>query len=126
MLAIDRSPLHIERSQRRNEPCLASGRLSLAAVELAELDTGEARFEKVFAINVNVFWTGPSTGELAAVRRALAPDGRRFLFYALLGPEQARRAVEDASTLLQAEGFVEPEVLAPTPTMVCCISGVRL
>jgi cyclopropane fatty-acyl-phospholipid synthase-like methyltransferase len=126
MLAIDRSPLQIERSRRRNDACIASGRFSLEAVELAELDTGEARFDKVFAINVNVFWTGPATGELAAVRRALAPDGRLFLFYALPGPEQARRAVEDVSGLLQAEGFVEPEVLAPTPTMVCCVSGVRL
>ena len=43
MLAIDRSSIQIERSRRRNEAHLASGRLSLDSVELAELDVGNAR-----------------------------------------------------------------------------------
>ena len=123
MLGIDRSPLQIERSQRRNEACVASGRLRLAAVELAELDAGEARFDKVFAIDVNVFWLGPAKKELAAVREALAPDGRLFLFYAPPGPERARQAVERVSAALRAEGFAAPEVLTRTPTLVCCVSG---
>jgi cyclopropane fatty-acyl-phospholipid synthase-like methyltransferase len=125
MLAIDRSPIQIQRARRRNEGCLASGRLSLEAIEVAALETGEARFDKVFAINVNVFWLGPATKELAAVRRALAPRGRLFLFYEPQSAERARQAVERVTTRLRAEGFKGPEVLAPTLTLVCCVSGVR-
>jgi cyclopropane fatty-acyl-phospholipid synthase-like methyltransferase len=122
MLAIDRSPLQIERSRRRNEACLASGRLSLEAVGLAELDAGEERFDKVFAIDVNVFWLGPAKEELAAVGKALAPGGGLFLFYAPPGPERARRAVEGVTAALQAAGFAAPEVVATSPTLVCCVS----
>lgn len=43
MLAIDRSSIQIERARCRNEAHLASGRLSLDSVELAELDVGNAR-----------------------------------------------------------------------------------
>jgi SAM-dependent methyltransferase len=59
LLAIDRSPVQIERAGRRNEANVASGRLSLQAVALADLDAGNEEFDKVFAINVNPFWLGP-------------------------------------------------------------------
>jgi protein-L-isoaspartate O-methyltransferase len=45
MLAIDRSPIQIERARRRNDAHLAAGRLSLRTVELADLDAGDARFD---------------------------------------------------------------------------------
>jgi cyclopropane fatty-acyl-phospholipid synthase-like methyltransferase len=126
MLAIDRSPIQIERARRRNEGCVASGRLSLEAIELAALATGEARFDKVFAINVNVFWLGPATKELAAVRRALALGGGLFLFYEPPRAERTRQAVERVTAHLRAEGFTEPVVLAPKRTLVCCVSSLRL
>jgi predicted methyltransferase len=59
------------------------------------------------------------------VRRALAPRGRLFLFYEPPSAERARQAVERVTARLRAEGFKGPEVLAPTPTLVCCVSGVR-
>jgi cyclopropane fatty-acyl-phospholipid synthase-like methyltransferase len=46
MLAIDRSPIQIERTRKRNEAHLASGRLEVEGVELADLDVGARRFDK--------------------------------------------------------------------------------
>ena len=124
MLAIDRSAIQIERARRRNEAYVASGRLAVETVDIADLDVeGGARFDTVFAINVNVFWLGPAAEELARVRRALAPGGRLFLFYEPPGAARARQVVELVAAVLRAEGFAEPQTPAPTPTLLCCISA---
>src|SRR5215218_7505352 len=59
LLLIDRSTTAIERTRRRNPEHVASGRLALQTVDVADFDPGTARFDKVFAVNVNVFWTTP-------------------------------------------------------------------
>jgi cyclopropane fatty-acyl-phospholipid synthase-like methyltransferase len=125
MRAIDRSAIQIERARRRNEAHLASGRLSLQTVELADLDLGCARFDKIFAINVNLFWLGPARAEIDAVRRALAPGGRLFLFYETPAPERARHAAERLTGVLQAEAFTEQQWLTPTPTLFGCVTAPR-
>jgi cyclopropane fatty-acyl-phospholipid synthase-like methyltransferase len=125
MLAIDRSSVQIERGRRRNEPHFASGRLSLEAVELADLDVGEERFDKVLAINVNPFWLGPATAELAAVRRAMAPGGRLFLVYEAPGPEGAREGAERLAAVLDAEGFEQVERHVGGPTLVASVFRPR-
>jgi SAM-dependent methyltransferase len=122
MLAIDRSPIQIERARRRNEAHLASGRLSPDGVALAEFDIANAGFDKAFAINVNLFWLGPAAAELAAVRRALAAGGRLFLFYEAPGPERAREIAERQAAVLEAEPFTEPEILTRSPTLVGCVT----
>jgi cyclopropane fatty-acyl-phospholipid synthase-like methyltransferase len=123
VLAIDRSAIQIERARRRNEAHVAAGRLALETVDIVDFDTGDRRFDKVFAINVNVFWIGSATEELARVRRALAPAGRLFLFYEPPGPARAREVVERLGDVLRAQGFAEPQTLAPAPTRLCCISA---
>ena len=55
LLVIDRSTAAIERTRRRNPEHVASGRLALETVDVADFDPGTARFDKVFAINVNAF-----------------------------------------------------------------------
>jgi SAM-dependent methyltransferase len=79
LFLIDRSATAIERTRRRNPQHLASGRLALETVDLADFDPGKAKFNKVFA--VNVFWRTPTTEGLACIRRALVDDGQFFLFY---------------------------------------------
>jgi len=125
MLAIDRSATQIERARRRNEACLASGRLALEALDLAELDVDDASFDKVFAVNVNVFWVGPARAELAVVRRALAPGGRLFLFYETPGRERARHVMERLNAILEAEGYPKPEVTSPSPAWISCVARPR-
>ena len=119
---IDRSTAAIERTRRRNEEHIATGRLTLETVELAEFDAGNAHFDKIFAVNVNIFWTTPATRELAQVRKAIAPSGRLFLFYETPSAGRARQVAERVAKVLRATGYVEPENLAPAANLVCCIS----
>jgi hypothetical protein len=52
LFLIDRSATAIERTRRRNPRHLASGRLAVETVDLADFDPGKAKFNKVFAVNV--------------------------------------------------------------------------
>jgi hypothetical protein len=70
-------------------------------------------------------WLGPAKAEVEAVRRALAPGGRVFLFYETPGPERARHAAQRLTAVLQAEAFTEPEWLTPTPTLFGCVTAPR-
>jgi cyclopropane fatty-acyl-phospholipid synthase-like methyltransferase len=120
LLLIDRSATAIERTRRRNPEHVASGRLALETVDLADFDPGDARFDKVFAVNANVFWTTPATEELALIDRALEPHGRLFLFYETPSAAQARQALARVVDALRANGFAEPQLLSRTPTLVGC------
>jgi cyclopropane fatty-acyl-phospholipid synthase-like methyltransferase len=112
MLAIDRSPAQVERARRRNEEHVAAGRLELRALDVADLDAGAARFDKAFAIDVNVFWTSPASRELARLRDALVASGQLFLFFAPPDPVRAGEIGRRAADSLRAAGFDEPEVAA--------------
>jgi hypothetical protein len=100
-----RSATAIERTRRRNQKHVATGRLALETVDLADLDSGKARFNKAFAVNVNVFWTTQATEELAHIRMGLDHDGRLFLFYEMPTAARGRQAlarVVDARTASQS------------------------
>ncbi len=122
LLLIDRSATAIERTRRRNPGHVASGRLALETVDLADFEPGEARFDKVFAVNVNVFWTTPATEELACIRRALAHDASLFLFYETPSAARARQVAGRVADVLRANRFAEPQLLSRSATLVGSVS----
>ncbi len=122
LLVIDRSATAIERTHRRNPEHVASGRLALETVDMADFDPGKTRFDKVFAVNVNVFWTTPATDELARIRKALDYDGRLFLFYETPSSARGRQAVARVVDALRANGFAEPRLVSRSATLVGCVA----
>ena len=122
LLLIDRSATAVERTRRRNPEHAASGRLALETVDLAAFDPGKARFDKVFAVNVNVFWTTPATEELACIRKALDPDGRLCLFYGTPSAVRARQVVARVVDALRANGFAEPQLVSRSATLAGCVA----
>jgi len=78
--AIDRSHAAITAATARNRDHVAAGKVTLEAVPLADAAFTGRRFDKIFAVNVNAFWT---TGmrELAIVKRALHSQGTLYLVY---------------------------------------------
>jgi SAM-dependent methyltransferase len=89
--AIDRSEIAISAALLRNEDHVAAGKVSFRHTALEDM-TGPARsFDKIFAVNVNLFWLDAARG-LDVVRKLLAPGGTLFLFYeppSLAGRKQA-------------------------------------
>lgn len=81
LVAIDRSATAVSRATARNTAHIDAGRLTLVTTDLAGYEHTGMRFDTIFAMNVNVFWTGAADREWAAVDGLLRPGGRLFLFY---------------------------------------------
>ena len=120
--AIDRSSTAIARAQTRNVHHLESGRLVLEQAALADFRT-DRRFDKAFAVNVNVFWTTPGRAECDVLRSVLAPHGLVHLVYG--GPDGVGRDVSDVVTANLAAGGFTASVRRGPPQQpsLLCITG---
>ncbi|XID90792.1 class I SAM-dependent methyltransferase [Paenibacillaceae bacterium WGS1546] len=76
---IDRSDKMIDTAMKRNAEHVASGKASFLAASLHEADLGQKRFDKIFAVNVNLFWM-KAVRELEIVKERLSPGGAVYLF----------------------------------------------
>jgi SAM-dependent methyltransferase len=114
IVAIDRSATMVRLALQRNTEHIAAGRASIHHGEVDSTLLAGERFDKVFAVNVNLFWTGPAARELAAIRRLLRPGGALYLCYE---PPVAARAAELAEKLvaeLGKHGFAATTTITPT------------
>ena len=82
-VGIDRSATAVRRAAARNPTA------TFLQSDLASLAVDD-RFDRLLAIDVNVFWTGPATAELAVLRRMLVPDGRLVVAYELMTVDDPR------------------------------------
>jgi cyclopropane fatty-acyl-phospholipid synthase-like methyltransferase len=88
-LGIDRSSTAVKASTARNRQHIERGTARFEHQALEDLDPSALPvFDKIFAINVNLFWTRPAQPELALVRKMLADGGGVHLFYD--SPEPAK------------------------------------
>src|SRR5687768_6912884 len=76
LVAIDRSATAISRAQARN-----GDRVTFEQTDLAGLQGHDQAFDQAFAVNVNVFWTGPADAECTTLARVLRPGGTLLLVY---------------------------------------------
>jgi SAM-dependent methyltransferase len=95
-VGIDRSATATGAAARRIPAAIASGRAEVLTVALADLDPGaRGPVDRVLAINVNVFWTGPATWELAILSALLSPGGTLDLVYGSDGGIEPRPDIAD-------------------------------
>lgn len=77
---IDRSELQVRRARARVAGLPRVPAVHRLSLEDAPSQLGEAAFDTIVAMNVNVAWTAPEVAG-AALRRLLAPRGRVLLGY---------------------------------------------
>ncbi|WP_369270356.1 class I SAM-dependent methyltransferase [Streptomyces sp. R11] len=124
--AIDRSATAVEAARRRNEGCVAAGRAVFRTASLEDSAFPDASFDRILAVNVNLFWVRSPDSELAALRRWLAPGGALCLCWE---PPDARRAEEIAGKVaaaVAAQGFVAEVRVGATAAgsgLVCVRAG---
>src|SRR5688572_26314563 len=58
--AIDKSPAMIEKAIRRNQKNIEQGKVKFIQSELLEFEENDVKFNKIFCLNINLFWTGKS------------------------------------------------------------------
>jgi SAM-dependent methyltransferase len=115
--AIDRSPTAIRRAAARNAGHVAAGRAVLRTADLEslradDLPDGPGGYDKVFAMNVNLFWVRTPARELELIQTLLKPGGALFLFYGYGTPGRGPATVPGALAGHLTDGGFTVEALA--------------
>lgn len=74
LTAVDRSPKMIEAAARRNAAYVEAGTAEFLVGTLEELELGDRRFDRIFAVRVGLFHREPERARRLA-ERWLAPGG---------------------------------------------------
>jgi ubiquinone/menaquinone biosynthesis C-methylase UbiE len=80
LTAVDRSPKMIEAATRRNAKFVAAGKAEFLVATLEELDLGDRRFDKIFAVRVGLFHRDPDRAH-ALIEPWLAAGGSVSSFF---------------------------------------------
>lgn len=99
LVAIDRSAKAIAAATVRNADAIAAGTVEFGTTALEDVEPAAlGRFDKILAINVNLFWVRPAHRELQLVAQMLEPDGLLRLCY---DPPDAARLTQLETTLVE-------------------------
>jgi ubiquinone/menaquinone biosynthesis C-methylase UbiE len=101
---LDRSAIATRAARERNRDAIATGRVTFETAALSEADLPARTFDKVLAVNVNLFWLDAAT-ELTVLRRALESNGILCLVYEPPSPDKARDISRRVQSNLEAAGF---------------------
>jgi len=82
LTAIDRSAKMIQAATRRNVAYVEAGKAEFLVATLEDLDLGDRRFDKIFAVRVGLFHRKPERAR-GLVERWLAPDGALLVYFDL-------------------------------------------
>ncbi|QIG51554.1 class I SAM-dependent methyltransferase [Nordella sp. HKS 07] len=126
ILAIDRSATAIAAARRESKSWQGADKAAFRHMALADLDESEGLFDKMFAINVNLFWTD-ARAELPVVRKSLKKKGRLYLFYEPPVAAQRDGIAGLVRDKLQASGLTVETVVkkndsAPLLCLTCAVS----
>jgi SAM-dependent methyltransferase len=92
LTAVDRSAKMIRAASRRNAAHVEAGRAEFLVADLEDLDLGDRRFDKIFAVRVGLFHREPARARGLA-EKWLAPGGALSVFHDQPpGPNAARRS----------------------------------
>jgi ubiquinone/menaquinone biosynthesis C-methylase UbiE len=80
LTAVDRSSKMIDDAARRNAAYVRAGKAEFLVATLEDLDLGDRRFDKIFAVRVGLFHREPERA-CNLVERWLVPGGRVFAFF---------------------------------------------
>ncbi len=80
LTAVDRSSKMIQAATRRNAAHIEAGKAEFLVATLEDLDLGNRRFDKIFAVRVGLFHREPERAR-GIVERWLAPGGALFVFF---------------------------------------------
>jgi len=120
--AIDQSEKMIAIAGKRNQNGIASGRAVFHTRALHEVDFAGQQFNKIFAVNINVFWLKPSQ-ELSVIKKLLMPSGVLYLIYEPPVVNKIQEIADKVTNNLRIHDFSIKEVLFK-PYGVCITASL--
>lgn len=128
VVGIDHSALMHRTATRRNARAIATGRVKLHVASPDTLPPFELPFDKVFAVNVYMFWSDP-VAALRALSSVMKPGGLIALTFQPrnrgAAKQDARRGGEGIADSLRAAGFLDVriDVWPIRPIDAVCVLG---
>ncbi|TLS52473.1 class I SAM-dependent methyltransferase [Paenibacillus antri] len=120
VLAIDQSEKMIESAGRTNADYVKEGKVKFIAAPLHQVDLRQEQFNKVLAVNVNLFWM-KAARELAMLKDRLLPGGAVYLYNQPPTKEKVGEVAERTVNNLLNAGFHVKSVvigeIAPLPVV---------
>jgi SAM-dependent methyltransferase len=104
VVGVDRSATMVATAARRNLAAIESGRVRLATAVLTSAELEAASVDVVVSFNVRAFGTPPGV-EWDVVDRVLAPDGRVFVAFSVMGPGADGPIADTVERLAGERGF---------------------
>jgi SAM-dependent methyltransferase len=111
MVALDRSATMIAAAAERNREHVEEKKLALYTAAIGDGVLGEQTFDKIFAVNVNLFWVSDPAEELEAIRTHLAPEGTLHLFWEPPSPDKTPAMANKVGAALERNGFTFTQIL---------------
>lgn len=127
IVAIDRAATMVRLATNRNVAHVNAGRADIRCVGFESADLDPLRFDKIFAVNVSMFWLGDATPQIERVRSLLKPDGRLYVFGERPTAAHATANLTSTTLLLEAHGFATTTASATRGKgqVLTCVSGAR-
>jgi ubiquinone/menaquinone biosynthesis C-methylase UbiE len=125
IVAIDRSVTMAKTAEQRNIDSVEAGRAVFLATSLDAAQLDGERFDKVFAVNVNLFWVRSSARELDLIRRVLKRNGAMYLFYEPPHAPRAMAIADNVVAFLTEQGFATTTLTTttrPGRAVVCVVA----
>lgn len=121
--AIDKSDAMVSKAVERNRAFIREKKAQVLKRALLALKPGPPSYNKIFAFNVNVFWTTSAAKELGVIRQQLTRQGSLYLFYQPPSIGGMKRICETVSHNLAQEQFKVNDILfEESPAIAsCCI-----
>jgi ubiquinone/menaquinone biosynthesis C-methylase UbiE len=125
VVGFDHSALMVEQARRRNAKAMAAGQVELLLGGMERVSDLHLRFDKVFAINVYMFWQDP-VAALRALQGVMKPGGTIAM---VLQPRNKGATNVDAlsagdrmAASLRSAGFedVRIEIIEMSPVNTAC------
>jgi SAM-dependent methyltransferase len=104
LVAIDRSEKAIAAAVKRNQTHIDAGKAEFRAMALEDASLHGQRFDKIFAVNVNVFWTHPGQG-MDVIRGLMEEEGIFYVVYHPPAGTDTAALAGKVSEALAANGF---------------------
>lgn len=102
--AIDRSEKMIAAARARNDASIRKGLATFDVADAASAQYPDVHFDRILAINVNLFWR-QADGALEHLRRRLAPEGQLHLAFEPPHAAQLAGIADACAQRLSRHGF---------------------
>lgn len=125
IVAIDRAATMVRIATKRNLAHINASRAEIRCVGFESADFDSLRFDKIFAVNVSIFWLGDSTQQIERMRSLLTPGGRLYVFGERPTAAHATANLTSTTMLLEAHGFATTTASATRgkSQVLTCVSG---